>query len=311
MNADKTQGGSGHAPSTQRRRADSIRIGGVVITNATRLVYPQAGISKADVANYYLTVSRWMLADVVGRPLSLLRCPEGIGGERFFQRHIGGGLGRHVRAVAITESSGRLAQYLCIDDERGLLELAQMNTLELHVWGSRADAPDRPDRVVFDLDPGEGVAWTDVVAAANEIRARLRALDLRSFVRLTGGKGLHVVAPFRIGPAWEQVKRFCANFAAALVQDRPDIYIAHAAKAQRKQRIFVDWLRNVRGATSIASWSLRAHEGAPIAMPLRWDELGSVEGPQAYDLGAALRRSADLDSDPWAGRKTLRQNLPV
>ncbi|MGA9333916.1 MAG: DNA polymerase domain-containing protein, partial [Rudaea sp.] len=160
-------------------------------------------------------------------------------------------------------------------------------------------------------DPGEAVAWTDVVAAANAIRARLHAFGLESFVRLTGGKGLHVVAPVTIGPEWAQVKRFCENFADALVGDRPDIYIASAAKARRRHRIFVDWLRNVRGATSVASWSLRAHVGAPVAMPLRWDELGSVEGPKAYDLATALRRCAALKRDPWAGLGELRQHLPV
>ncbi len=284
---------------------------GVALTHAARIVYPQTDISKADVASYYAAVARWLLPEVIGRPLSLLRCPDGIDGECFFQKHPTHGLGRHVRTLRIAEKSGRVAAYLCIEDERGLLELVQMNTLELHVWGAPANSPERPDRLVFDLDPAPDVAWVDVVAAAREIRIRLRALKLDSFVRLTGGKGVHVVAPFAAGPAWDQVKNFCAEFAAALAHDKPDLYVASAAKTLRRHRIYIDWLRNVRGATSIAAWSLRARRGAPVAMPLRWHELGGVNGPRAYDLAVGMRRAARLTRDPWAGLAALRQSLPA
>ena len=191
-----------------------------------------------------------------------------------------------------------------------MLELVQMNTLEFHPWGARVDRPEQPDRLVFDLDPGEGVAWKAVVAAGRDVRARLLEAGLQSWVRLSGGKGLHVVAPIKRGPTWPQVKTFCEAFADALAAHAPQMYLATASKAQRKGRIFIDWLRNARGATSVSGWSLRAREGAPVAMPLSWNELARVDGPSAYNIATARKRAASLKRDPWAELPRCVQSLP-
>ena len=283
---------------------------GVAITHAGRVVYQDAGITKGDVAAYYTVVAPWMLPGLVDRPLSLLRCPDGAAGACFFQKHHAAALGAHVRSIALREKDGGAADYLYVRDLRGVLELVQMNTLEFHPWGARVDRPEAPDRIVFDLDPAVGVPWPAVIEAARRIRARLQETGLRGFVRTSGGKGLHVVVPFRRGPDWDAVKRYCAAFAEAMVARHPQDYVATAGKARRKGRIFIDWLRNTRGATSVCNWSLRARAGAPVAMPLDWNELDEVAGGAAFDLHAALARAASLRADPWQGLARLRQRLP-
>jgi bifunctional non-homologous end joining protein LigD len=281
----------------------------VKLTHPERVVFKDAGCTKADVADYYRSVAAWMLPELRERPLSLLRCPSGAGGECFFQKHHADSLGSAVRAITLKQKSGS-EPYLYIDSLAGLLQLVQMNSIEFHPWGARIEAPDAPDRLVFDLDPGEGVRWKAVVAAARDTRDKLRQAGLESFVRLSGGKGLHVVAPITPGPGWDEVRAFCEGFAQAMTAHAPTTYVATMAKAKRKDRIFIDWLRNTRGATSVASWSLRARKGAPVAMPLRWEELGRVDGPAAYAPASAMRRAARLRSDPWDGIATLAQALP-
>ncbi|MBB4128809.1 bifunctional non-homologous end joining protein LigD [Xanthomonas translucens] len=281
----------------------------VVITHPERVVYPSAGISKGEVAAYYRAIAPWVLEEVAGRPLSLLRCPDGAGGECFFQKHNNRALGQHVHAIALKQKSGT-EDYLYIDDLAGLLELVQMNTLELHPWGSTVDDPEHPDRLVFDLDPGEGVSWTQIKAAAREIRTRLRETGLESFVRLSGGKGLHVVVPIVPGADWEQARDFCEAFAQALASSAPERYVATMSKAKRNGVIFIDWLRNGRGNTSVCSWSLRAREHATVAVPLRWEELARIASPQAFPLAKALQRAARLREHPWKEMDTLRQRLP-
>jgi bifunctional non-homologous end joining protein LigD len=241
--------------------------------------------------------------------LSLLRCPDGAEGGCFFQKHWAPTLGPGVRTLKLRQKQG-MEDYLYVSDAAGLLSLVQMNTLEFHPWGARVDKPESPDRLVFDLDPDAGVAWPAVVAAARHVRARLGDVGLESFVRCTGGKGLHVVAPIAPGENWASAKSFCEAFAKALVAEKPAAYTATMSKAKRSGLIFVDWLRNTRGATSVTSWSLRAREGAPVAMPLRWSELGRVGAGNAFDLGRALRRATRLRADPWEGIDTLRQALP-
>ena len=283
------------------------------ITHPERVVFVASGdaraVTKGEVADYYRAVARWMLPELARRPLSLVRCPEGSEGACFFQKHHSGSFGTAVKAVALEQKDG-VHDYLYVEDVDGLLALVQMNSLEFHPWGSRVDAPEKPDRLVFDLDPDTGIEWKQVVAAAREVRARLREAGLESFVRQTGGKGLHVVAPFRRGPGWQAAKDFSEALAGAMAAERPERYVATMSKARREGRIFIDWLRNSRGATSVTSWSLRARPGAPVAMPLRWEELGKVEGPGAFGLARALRRAASLRRDPWDGIDALDQRLP-
>jgi bifunctional non-homologous end joining protein LigD len=285
-------------------------VDGVGITHPEREVFGKGGPTKGDVAAYYEAVASFMLPELSRRPLSVVRCPQGTRGACFFQKHHADALGEHVRSVSLREKDGDEAAYLYVEDAAGVLELVQMNTLEFHCWGARADEPDQPDRLIFDLDPSPGVAWKAVVAAAREIRQRLDDQGLQSFVRASGGKGLHVVAPFRRGPSWDTVKVFCKALADAMVADAPRRYIAEASKAKREGLIFIDWLRNTRGATSVTGWSLRARAGAPVAMPLRWDEIARLKTGAAFDMTKALKRARSLAADPWEGMAGLGQRLP-
>ena len=281
----------------------------VAISHPQRVVYPQRKLSKGDVADYYRQMARWILPEIAGRPLSLLRCPDGVGKACFFQKHHGPGLGDAVHAVPLQQKSGR-EDYVYIDDARGLLQLVQMNTLELHPWGATVEDPEHPDRLVFDLDPGDGVSWAQVKAGARDVRDRLLQVGLQSFVRLSGGKGVHVVVPLQPKAGWDQVKAFCEAFAQAMALEQPDRYVATMSKAKREGVIFIDWLRNTRGATSVCSWSLRARESAGVAVPLRWDELARVSAADAFPMAKALARAKRLKADPWQGIERLQQVLP-
>jgi bifunctional non-homologous end joining protein LigD len=284
--------------------------GDVTITHPERIVFPGTRVTKQDVADYYRAVIGWMLPELADRPLSIIRCPDGAGGTCFFQKHHAAKLGGRVASVRLKEKGGASDDYLYVTDLAGVLELVQMNTLEFHPWGARVDQPDRPDRLVFDLDPGPGVEWKALIAATRDVRARLLEAGLESFVRLSGGKGTHVVVPIERNVDWVQAKAFCDAFAEAMSAHKPLLYLATASKAKRDGRIFIDWLRNARGATSVASWSLRAREGAPVAMPIRWQELGRMKSAAQFDLAAALRRAKTLKDDPWEGFDSLRQSLP-
>ncbi len=281
----------------------------MALTSAGRVVFEGPGYTKGDVADYYRAVAKWMLPEIVERPLSLVRCPDGAAGQCFFQKHHADSLGDDVRAIPLQQKSGT-EDYLYIRDVEGLLDLVQMNALEFHPWGSKVKAPEKPDRMVFDLDPAEGLGWADVVAAARDVRRRLKAEGLESFVRLSGGKGLHVVVPIRPGPSWDDVRAFCERVASDMAERAPETYVATMSKARRGGKVFIDWLRNARGSTSVASWSLRARAGAPVAVPLRWEDLGGLEGPAAFDMQAARQRAARLRTDPWRGFAELRQALP-
>lgn len=280
------------------------------ISSPDKQIYPESGITKQMVADYYRAIAPRLLPEIARRPLSLLRCPDGLKGQCFFQKHHAGTLGKDVHAIPLREKDGGKDDYLYIEDVEGLLDLVQMNTLELHPWGSRIDDVEHPDTLVFDLDPGPGVKWKDVIAAARDIRARLEEIGMQSFVRLSGGKGLHVVLPIKPGPTWEQAKAFCEAFADAMATQAPDRYVATASKAKRGGVIFIDWLRNGRGATSVASWSLRARAGAGVAMPLRWDELGRTKSGADFTLQRALTRASRLRKTVWEGwSKAAKQPL--
>jgi bifunctional non-homologous end joining protein LigD len=294
------------------RTADVARQRIARFTSPDRIVFPEAGITKQQVADYYRAVAAELLPKLIRRPLSVVRCPDGITGQCFFQKHHAGKLGANVHAIPIREKDGGTEDYLYVDDIDGVIDLVQMNVLELHPWGARIDDVEHPDRLVFDLDPGEGVDWKVTTAAARDVRARLSAIGLESFVRLSGGKGLHVVLPIRPAADWAQAKAFCENFADAMVEQAPDRYVATASKAKRGGVIFIDWLRNSRGATSVTSWSLRARAQAGVAMPLGWSELGRTRSGHDYPLARALRRARTLRRDPWDGwAKATRQKLPT
>ena len=283
---------------------------GVTISHPERVVFAKARLTKGDVADYYRQMARWILPEVARRPLSLLRCPDGVDKPCFFQKHHGTGLGDAVEAIPLEQKSGR-EDYLYIEDTEGLLQLVQMNTLELHPWGASVDDPEHPDRLVFDLDPGEGVTWAAIKAAARGVRDRLQEIGLESFIRLSGGKGVHVVVPLTPKADWAQAKDFCESFAQAMAEHAPDRYVATMSKAKRTGVIFIDWLRNARGATSVCSWSLRARPSAGVAVPLRWEELGRVTAADAFPLPKALQRAQKLKKDPWEGIDQVKQVLPT
>jgi bifunctional non-homologous end joining protein LigD len=278
------------------------------LTSPERVVFPGEGITKQDVADYYQAMLPWLLPEIEGRPLSIIRCPQGTGRPCFFQKHHTAGLDA-VDSVALKEEDGTRAEYLVVRDEPGLMELVQFNALEFHPWGSTAANPERANRVVFDLDPGEDVPWSEVAAAARLIRKLLDELGLESFLRTSGGKGLHVVLPLNPGCGWSLVKPFARSFAESLGTMDPLKFVSTASKRFRKGKIFVDYLRNGRGATAVASFSLRARAGAPVAMPIRWEELGRVKSGHAFDIRSAPVRMKRLRRHPWEGIDKVTQDL--
>jgi bifunctional non-homologous end joining protein LigD len=275
-------------PSARRSAAASGRI--PELSSPGRVVYPAEGYTKQDVFDYYLAAAPMLLEEIGGRLLSIVRCPDGIEGQHFFQKHARAGFGDAVRQYRLVENDGDEASYFYVDDLEGLMTLVQMNAIEFHPWGSRVDTLEQPDRIVFDLDPDPGIEWPQIRAAAREVRERLEQVGLESFPKLSGGKGVHVVVPLKPRADWEQVRRFCEAFADAMERQAPERYVATMSKAKRKGRIFIDWLRNGRGATSVASWSLRARPGAPAAVPVTWTELSRIRSPQRYTLADAARR---------------------
>ncbi|MBO9831385.1 DNA ligase D [Xanthomonas phaseoli] len=278
------------------------------LSSPTKLIYPDIRATKRDVWDYYQAVMDHLLPQIVGRPLSIIRCPSGAEKPCFFQKHHTAGLER-VSSVKLTEETGTNAYYLVVEDAPGLLELVQFNALEFHSWGSHADRPDVADRVVFDLDPGPDVPFAEVKRAANDIRKLLAQLELESFLRVSGGKGLHVVVPLNPGCDWEVTKRFAKGFADALAQAEPQRFIATATKRLRNKRIFVDYLRNGRGATAVASYSLRGRPGAPVALPLAWSDLSKLQRADAFTLRDVPEKLRRRRKDPWADMDRIRQNL--
>ncbi|MFO7562505.1 MAG: DNA ligase D [Enhygromyxa sp.] len=296
-------------PPPSSASALSFSRGTVRLTHPGKLLYPARSLSKRDVADYLMKVAEWMLPHVRDRPLTLVRCPEGVEAGCFYQKHAMAGLPESVRRVPIRDSDGAEAVYAAVSDALGLVGLIQMSVIEIHLWGSRVDDLERPDRLVFDLDPDLGLDFARVVHAALELRDRLAELGLRSFVKTTGGKGLHVVAPIEPRLEFGPAKQFCRAFAARLVADAPERYTAVLSKAERRKKIFIDYLRNGRGATSIAPYSPRARPEATVSTPLAWDELDAKLRPERFDLLTVPQRLAQLERDPWAELPELRQSI--
>ena len=278
------------------------------LSSPSKVIFPDIKATKQDVWEYYSAVMDHLLPEIAGRPLSIIRCPAGTGRPCFFQKHHTAGL-ELVSSVKLKEDSGINGHYLVVEDAASLLELVQFNALEFHPWGSHADSPDRADRVVFDLDPGPDVPFSEVKKAASDIRKLLTQLELESFLRVSGGKGLHVVVPLNPGCDWELTKRFAHGFADALAQSEPQRFLATSTKSLRNKRIFVDYLRNGRGATAVASYSLRGRPGAPVAMPIAWTELPKLARADAFTMKDVPARLKRRRKDPWDGIETIQQNL--
>lgn len=282
----------------------------IKISNRDRVIFPESGQTKGELADYYAAIAPLMLPWAAGRPVSLVRCPQGRAKKCFFQKHDSGSFGPHVHHVPIVEKDGGAEDYLYVEDAAGILACVQMGTIEFHGWGSRVEDVEAPDRMVFDLDPDEGLDFADVRKAAADIRKRLSDLGLTSFPMLTGGKGVHVVVPLSTGHSWDAHKDFAKRFAEAIALAEPERYTANMSKAKRKGKIFLDYLRNQRGSTAVLPYSARAREGAPVAVPLSWDQLKAAKNARLFGIGDARRLLERAQDKALAGWGFAEQPLP-
>jgi bifunctional non-homologous end joining protein LigD len=289
------------AQQNSQQRAD---IANVRLTHPDRVYWPDVGVTKQELAEYYASVWDWMKPHIINRALSLVRAPEGVGGETFFQKHIAGNVKSSPLRHAVP---GKEHDVIAVEKPSDLIALVQSGALEIHVRGSRLDALEACDRIVFDLDPGEGVAWKEIVAAAREIRERLKTLKLESFVKLSGGKGIHVELPIADAD-WDKAKDFSERIATSMAKDSPQRYLAKMTKSERGGRIFIDYFRNSREATSVAPYSTRARVGAPVSAPLSWEQLGRTTSGNEFTL---LNLKKRLRADAWAAIGKVRQRLPA
>ena len=272
----------------------------VKLTHPDRLYWPDVGVTKEGLVDYYSEVWRFMAPFVVGRALALLRGPDGVTGQHFFQKHIWRGINAKIALIPDPKAPSE-PPLVGVNDLDGLLWLVQSGVLEIHPWGSTIRDWERPDTLIMDLDPGEDAPWPKVISAAEEIRGRLRDAGLAAFVKTSGGKGLHVVSPLKPKADWAEVKAFSKGIADAMSADSPDSFVATITKAQRRGKIFIDYLRNQRGATAVAAYSTRARPGAAVSMPLAWDELNVGIGPAYFTVMNTPTRLAALKKDPWDG----------
>jgi DNA ligase D len=288
---------------------EEIEIAGVRLTSPEKVLYPEQGTTKRDLAEYYLAIADHILPHVARRPITLVRCPTGRQKKCFYQRHAGSGVPPELGEVEISgfEESGA---YLYIKDVKGLIAMVQMGVLEMHPWGARVDRPERAERVIFDLDPGEGLGFADVIAAARDVRQALMEVDLVSFVKTTGGKGLHVVIPIERRHEWREVKAFAKDLGETLARQAPDRFLTRISKAERRGRIFIDYLRNDPTSTAVAPYSTRARAGAPVAMPVAWEDLSPALDPASFNITTVPGYLKTRRADPWADIGTLRQRLP-
>jgi bifunctional non-homologous end joining protein LigD len=292
------------------RDAGTLTIGGVRVTHPDKVIFAPQHITKRGLIDYYRAVAPLMLPHVVNRPLSVVRCPDGAGGDCFFQKHASAGFPAAFKSVSIKEKEAK-GEYLTIVDEKGLIAAVQMGVLELHIWGAHNATLETPDRVVFDFDPDEAVSFDTVKAAAKEMRDRLAALGLTSFALTTGGKGIHAALPLTPRHGWDDVKAFAEAMARTMAADAPELFLAEMSKARRKGKIFIDYLRNGRGATAIAPYSTRARAGAPVAWPVAWRELGKLASAHAVTVETAAGILMKRRADPWAEYFAVKQILPL
>jgi bifunctional non-homologous end joining protein LigD len=281
---------------------DSAIVAGIRISHPERVLYEELGLTKVALARYYENVAEWMLPELKERPLSLVRCPQGPGEDCFYQKNIDAKFPADIERIPVDLGGGGV--YAAANSISAVVGLVQMGVIELHAWGSTTRHLEHPDRMVLDLDPDTRLPWREVMAAAHHVRERLEDLGLESFVKTTGGKGLHVVVPLAPRHDWDEVKQFSRAVAESIVAERPQDFTAKAAKRERSRRIFIDWLRNAEGATAIAPYSVRARPGAPVATPLHWDEVGGRMKPEKYHVKNVAKRLQGLHSDPW---KQLRR----
>lgn len=292
-----------------KKKAVSVEVADVPLSHPDRLLWKNEAITKQDLAEFYVQISDWLLPHLIERPLTLIRCPLGMEGGCFVQRHSWAGFSPFIRREMIKDKTGE-QEVLFVHDIRGVVALVQAGVMEMHVWSASIDKPDLTDRLIFDLDPGPGVEWPAVIDAALALRARLQTLKLESFVKLTGGKGLHVVVPLKPKLPWAKALAFTRDMAETMADEEPERYTTTSAKHEREGRIFIDYLRNNREASAVAPYSTRARPGAPVSVPVAWQEVSSSLKPDAWTLLTVPKRLKALRKDPWADLGRIEQSLP-
>src|SRR5581483_8823731 len=317
--ATRCRGGPAMAYDLSMARADAaerVTVGGVSVSHPERLLFPAARATKLDLARYYEAVGDWIVPHVADRPLTLVHCPKGVpaggatkGVDCVFMKHAKAWGPSALRRVRIREKT-KVGEYLVADSTAAVIALAQMDVLEIHTWNSRFARVEQPDRIVVDLDPGDDIDWPQVVSAARLVRRLLEVLGLDSFVKTTGGRGLHVVVPLTPDDDWSACLEFARAFALSLVRQRPELFTEQFGKAGRHDKILVDYLRNNRTNTSIAAYSTRAKPDAPISVPLTWTELSRSRTPDRFTIRTVPDRLARLRSDPWKEYWRSRQRIP-
>ncbi len=273
----------------KKNAQEDLMLHGVRVTHPGRMVFEEGHITKGDVARYYAAVAPFLLRDIHNRPITVVRCPGGIKADCFYQRNVGVGLGADVYPF-FWDYKGRSYKYIYVKDVKGIMEMIQMGVIEIHPWGATIDHIHTPDRMIFDLDPDPSVPFSKVKTAASEIRSRLAKAGLDSFLKCTGGKGLHIVVPLAPASSWEEVKDWASAFAHTMVDEAPDTYVATITKSKRRGKILIDFFRNDYAATGIAGYSLRARPGMPVAVPLEWRELAPLESADRFDMATVLKR---------------------
>ncbi|HVG10502.1 MAG TPA: DNA ligase D [Thermoanaerobaculia bacterium] len=292
----------------ERDPAGITEIAGVKISNPDRVLYPEQGLTKRELALFYERIQAWILPHLKNRPLTMVRCPSGQGKQCFYQKHVNEQFPASIKRVQV-EEGGAAVPYGAVDSLTGLIYMVQMGVLELHIWGSHIDDIEKPDYIVFDLDPDEGLSWERVVEGTIKVREKLEGLGLRTWLKTTGGKGLHVCVPITRRGEWDEVKAFTKAVVESIVADEPDRYTSKLPKASRKGKIFIDYLRNGRGATSIGAYSTRARPGAPVSTPLFWEELETDVRANTYNVRNLPERLESLEADPWADFLKERQSI--
>lgn len=278
-----------------------------VITHPDRIVYPATGTKKIELVNYYKSVSPWIMKHIKGRPLALVRCPDGVNSTCFFQKQAD----KNSKLTAVAKSDALDQRVMSIDSEEGLLQLIQWGALELHTWQSHQKSVLYPDQLIFDLDPDDGISWSRVRQAAFRLKDLLKRLSLESYIKTTGGKGLHIHVPIAPIYTWDQIKNFCKSVVIQMSAEYPDDYTTNILKRYRKGKIFLDYLRNGFGATAVAPYSVRAKERPTVAVPITWDELNKLKRPDTFDIHSTLKRLAMQKEDPWTGYEKLKQRIAI
>jgi bifunctional non-homologous end joining protein LigD len=295
------------AATPSRGRKGPEKIEGVAISHPDRVIFPDLGITKRQLIAYYASVAPWILPHIANRPLSLLRCPGGIAGECFFQKHFATGM-KGIKRVTIKEKS-KTDDYLVLRDAHDLVLLIQEGVVEIHPWGATADDPDSPDQLIFDFDPAPELPFSAVIDAAKAMRDYLAAMKIESFCKTTGGKGLHVVAPLKRDVDWAELKAFTKKIASNFATAAPERFTINPLKRERHDRIFLDYLRNDRGSTAVAPYVVRARPGATISLPIEWNEVNARLDPSRYTLASVPKLLASRKNDPWAGMTKHRQTI--